>query len=215
MTTSGYDNEQSINLDFYHDAGYFSEVHLTNLSFQINYLYKYKASRILEIGKGNGFVSTFLKSSGFDITTFDINPALKPDIVGNLKELDNFFSANSFDLILCSEVLEHIPLHDLDLCLKQIHKVSKSDVLITLPSCKRYLFDIHFYMNLPKLSPLKPIFSFPFGTRKIFKDHCWELFSQKSTHPKNINSLILRYFKVSDFGRLPFNYYHYYFKIKK
>lgn len=215
MIKSGYLNEEKINLDFYHDAGYFSDVHLSNLSFQLNYLFPFKNCRILEIGKGNGFVSNFLKSSGFNVITFDINSALNPDVLGNLKELDKHFAENSFDMVLCSEVLEHIPQEDLETCISQIQRVTTAHALITLPSCRRYLLDLHLYINLPKINPLKPIISIPLGTRPIFADHCWELYSSKSTTPKAIVSRLSNAFKTCEYGRLPFNYYHYFFKLRK
>ncbi len=67
-------------------------------------------NNILEIGVGNGVVAYFLKHAGYQLTTMDINPQLKPDYLQSITDLSNI-ADNSFDLILCAEVLEHLPYH--------------------------------------------------------------------------------------------------------
>lgn len=62
---------------------------------------------MLEIGIGNGLVCKYLKERDVNITTLDIKENVKPDVVGNV--LDMPLDDNSFDVVACYEVLEHLP----------------------------------------------------------------------------------------------------------
>ena len=70
---------------------------------QIDEVLKMDPKNVLEIGIGNKTVTDYLKKQGVAVTTLDINPKLKPDIVGSVLKIpvaDGFF-----DVILCAEVL--------------------------------------------------------------------------------------------------------------
>jgi ubiquinone/menaquinone biosynthesis C-methylase UbiE len=90
-----------------------------------------RGKKILEIGKGNGFVSDYLKKSGFDILTFDFDKNLNPDIVGDVREIN--LQENSFDIVTAFEVLEHIPFKDVESVLEKINKITKKYAIISLP----------------------------------------------------------------------------------
>ena len=77
--------------------------------------------RILEVGAFSGVLSTALRHCGFDVTAWDIplfmkEPSLQSHYsragihtaMGNLAQLPLEFEDASFDLIVCSEVLEHL-----------------------------------------------------------------------------------------------------------
>jgi len=66
--------------------------------------------RILEIGKGNGFTSNYLKSKKINVVTMDIDNDKKPDIVADI--LTHDWGGNIYDRILAFEVFEHIPYCD-------------------------------------------------------------------------------------------------------
>ena len=100
---------------------YFSEKYLTKERFlsyyyQVKPILELKPKTILEIGKGNGIVSNTLKQAGFKVTTADIAEDLKPDKICSIDELSKCFKENSFDLVLCCEVLEHLPFNMFDKC---------------------------------------------------------------------------------------------------
>lgn len=65
-------------------------------------------SKVLTIGSGgeiNNLLYRFAKLNDFDVTSFDIDPERKPDILG---DLCNYKFDQSFDVIVCCEVLEHL-----------------------------------------------------------------------------------------------------------
>jgi len=80
---------------------------------------------VLEVGIGNGFVSTYLENKGYSVTTADIAEDLEPDFIEDVRSLSDSFEEDSFDVVLCAEVLEHIPFEEFGKALEEIDKVYK------------------------------------------------------------------------------------------
>lgn len=100
---------------------------------------------LLEVGVGNKTVSDYLKKQGYLVTTCDFDESLNPDKVGDVRSLP--FENNQFDAVLCSEVLEHLPLKDLPQALSELKRVSKKYVVVSLPYYCAYL-EHHFKISL-------------------------------------------------------------------
>ena len=111
---------------------------------------------ILDAGCGNGAISNYLE--GFDITAIDQSKeALKyvksKTIQGSIDNLP--FEDKSFDLIICSDVLEHLPEEVYYKTVKEFKRVSKKYILIISPNeedleanqCKCYKCGTVFHMN--------------------------------------------------------------------
>ena len=68
-------------------------------------------ARVLTIGAGgevNVLLTRLSLKTGFRIVSLDVDPARQPDIVGDLCEFD--FGERRFDVVVISEVLEHLHL---------------------------------------------------------------------------------------------------------
>lgn len=90
---------------------------------------------ILDAGSGNGAISNYLK--GYDITAMDRSPeALKyvtnKAVLGDIEKLP--FQDKSFDLIICSDVLEHLSPKIYQNVLAELKRVSKKYILIISPN---------------------------------------------------------------------------------
>ena len=90
---------------------------------------------ILDAGCGNGAISNYLEC--FDITAMDRSEeALKyvknKAIQGSLDNLP--FEDNSFDMVMCSDVLEHLPDEIYKQTIKEFKRVSKKYILIISPN---------------------------------------------------------------------------------
>jgi len=92
-----------------------------------------KPRRVLEIGPGPGVFSWALQQIGFEVVTFDNVTGVNVDIVGDIRELDHHLSPNSFDLVCCFEVLEHVPFVEVPDVLSQISSVTSANALISVP----------------------------------------------------------------------------------
>lgn len=91
---------------------------------------------ILEIGARDGFISRLLAKHSRHVTALDLEkPNIDhPDIEcvkGDATALS--FSDASFDLVICSEVLEHIPSAMLEDACKELSRVAKDYVLVGVP----------------------------------------------------------------------------------
>lgn len=87
---------------------------------------------VLEIGIGDRTVSNYLRERGYNVTTLDINPSFHPDFVGDVTKLP--FKSNVFDVVLCAQVLEHLPFHYFEESLSELVRVSNDGVVISLPN---------------------------------------------------------------------------------
>ncbi len=148
---------------------------------QINEIFSLMSDDILEIGIGNGFVSKYIKDRGYNVTTIDILEELQPDICASV--LDIPLEDDSFDVVVCCEVLEHLPYTDFPKALAQIRRVTRRYVVISLPDSRKF-FTLRVGVNRGK------IFQTDFDIwkiGKIDKCHIWEI-NQPGYSNKRISS---------------------------
>ncbi len=100
------------------------------------------ARRVLDAGCGEGFVTHFLAQQNPDlsITSVDLSPEAVAYAQQHFGDHASFragslyklpFSDNSFDTVLCSEVLEH--LEDTTGAVRELKRVARRYVLLTVP----------------------------------------------------------------------------------
>lgn len=117
--------------DHYFNLKYDSKERWISYWYQIREVLDHSPKNVLEIGVGNRTVSDYLKKLGIKVIACDFDKNLKPDVVANVLSLP--FKKNQFDVVLCAEVLEHLPFDNFIKALLEIHRVAKSHVVITLP----------------------------------------------------------------------------------
>jgi SAM-dependent methyltransferase len=98
-------------------------------------------ARVLDAGCGEGMVSSWLRGvlPGAEITGVDGRPeavaayrAANPSLHAREGDLDALpFEDGAFDLVVCTEVLEHIP--DAPRTLRELTRVSSGHLLLTVP----------------------------------------------------------------------------------
>jgi predicted SAM-dependent methyltransferase len=94
--------------------------------------------RLLNVGSGPGparRIARMVDEQSWDEVRFDIDPDVKPDVLGSILELGDCFETQSFNAVWSSHVLEHLYAHEVFPTLRQFHRVLKPDgfALITSP----------------------------------------------------------------------------------
>jgi len=115
---------------------------LNDFNFLLNYT---SPKKIIELGAGEGYLSRLIaqKFPNSHLTTSDINKSEYESRKNNLSDLKNVtletvdaknikHPDNSFDLVICCEVLEHIPIPQK--ALKEIFRVSSKYTLLSVPN---------------------------------------------------------------------------------
>ncbi len=182
---------------------------------------------VLEIGIGQGIVSHVLKFNLVDVTTADFDSSLSPDIVCDVRNIP--CKKEIFDLVLISEVLEHIPYSDLEDALLNISQLIRKYAVISVPynqhclnlytnlKINKYLY-FSGWLNrfIERKFPLYFYFGLPQKNRKYEYDgeHYWEI-GYREYPLKEIRNVFGKYFKIEKELRVPLSPYHYIFILKK
>jgi ubiquinone/menaquinone biosynthesis C-methylase UbiE len=156
---------------------------------QIDEVLQLQPNTVLEVGIGNGFVTRYLRKKGTSVTTLDIDYDLVPDVTGSVLRLP--FSDTSFDVVTCYEVLEHLPYADFSEALKELARVSRSYVLLSVPDLTTVY---KFYLSLPRIRPIKKLIPHPYPRpiSHIYDgQHYWEI-GKRGYDLKRIKYDILR-----------------------
>jgi len=197
----------------YFALSYDSKERFISYWHQINELTRLKPSSILEIGIGNGLVSNYLKQRGYNVTTMDIDPHLNPDVTASVDCLP--FTDESFDVVACFEVLEHLPYEKFTVSLKELHRVSQRYVVLSLPDAT---LAYPLYIYIPRIGEIRKLIQLPrLKTPKHVFDgqHYWEI--GKAGYPperitkdmKRVGFTLIKTYRIFE---VP---YHRFFVLKK
>lgn len=141
---------------------------MSNFLRDFNYLLsKTNPKKIIELGAGEGYLSRLVaqKFPSSQFLSTDINKTEYKARKNNLKQLKNVslkiidakkidYPNNTFDLVICSEVLEHIP--NPTKALKEIHRISSKYALLSVPN-----EPIFHLLNLLRGKYLKTLGNYP------------------------------------------------------
>lgn len=166
------EHKKQVHKSHYFDEKYNSKTRWLSFFYQIEILQDVKAKSILEIGPGNGLATYVLRDRGVQVTTVDIDPDLKPDIVADVEKLP--LADNTVDVVCAFEVLEHMPFELFLENLKEMSRVSKKYVIISLPDRRRILF--HLLFKIPFLNYKNIFIKIPSFKKHVFDgQHYWEI----------------------------------------
>jgi len=140
--------------------------------WQLKEVLAQKPSSILEIGVGDRVFGSFIKNNTpVAYTSVDVAEDLHPDVVGSILKLP--FADKSFDVACAFEVLEHLPFEQFDLALKELFRVARSHVVISVPHFGPM---ISFAFKIPFVPLLRFAFKIPLSKKHIFNgQHHWEM----------------------------------------
>jgi hypothetical protein len=212
----GRRSEANLPKDAYFSKSYQTDTQLWSMCQQIIEISKAEPTRLLEVGKGSGFVSSFFLRSGTEVVTADVNESLEPDVVCSVLSLLDHFQADSFSCVLCAEVLEHLPLKDFSKAIDQLSSVTKHTCILTLPRRDKVLLDCAVRLKLPKFGVCEFSIRIPHWKRgRMFSGHFWEVNSSKDSNLERLKATIRQKFTITRDYRFRWNTYHQVFILKK
>lgn len=180
---------------------------------QIDEIIKLNPKKLLEIGVGNGFVSKYLKDRKVNVTTLDIDKRLNPDVVGNVLNIP--FADNSFDVVSCCEVLEHLPYENFKNALSEILRVTSDYMILSLPDTNRAYY---LHIQIPKIGTFERLILLPRIKNPIHKfdgEHYWEIGKKNYSLYKIIRDIKETGFKIKKTYRVFENPYYRFFILSK
>jgi len=179
--------------------------------FQIREILALQPASMLEVGTGDGFLGRFVKSAtGIAYHSLDIASDLEPEIVGSVEAIP--LRDGAVDVVVAFEVLEHLPFEGFVPALREMRRVTRSHVFISLP---------HFgprpkvALKVPGMRELRLAAKLPFPRAHTFHgQHYWEI-GKRGYSVGRIRSVLRGMFAIQkDF--LPFEtQYHHFFLLRK
>src|SRR5215213_5077463 len=128
------------------------------------------SKRVLHVGCGSATLAKLprgFQDGSWSEIRFDINPAVKPDIVGTITDMANVPSA-SMDAVYSSHNIEHVYAHEVVQTLQEFRRVLKEDgfAVITCPDLQEVaarmvdgrLFDPLYVSPAGPISPIDIIY---------------------------------------------------------
>ncbi len=212
------EREARIDKSHYFDARYLKRERMYSFVEQIELIKQYAAAgdRLLEIGKGNGFVADFCtRYLGYTVKTVDVNVDLRPDIVDDITA-PRHLEENSADIVVCYEVLEHMPFEKSIEAVENMARIARKYVLISVPDM-RYFISARFTVFGSGPLFLQKLIStrrFRQARKKFGADHHWEIGLKTDSVIYSIDYLRQNLFKnvqlIKDYRDIAVPWHHYF-----
>jgi hypothetical protein len=165
---------------------------------------------MVEIGLGNGFVATFLKMTGIEVLTVDINPDLAPDLLAPVGELEHHLAPGAYDLISCCEVLEHMPFEEFKHSIGVFARTSP-DLFLTLPVAGRTIGFGGMWMKSWGRRWYSRWLHFPSKKYPLPSMHFWEVGWQREHRVDALVAVLKEHYRDVETNCFHLNPYHRYF----
>ncbi len=190
-------------------SSYVTKYRYNSYWHQLDEIFSAEARSVLEVGVGNDVMGPFLNSKGVRTVTLDLERDLRPTVTGSVLSLP--FKDNTFDVVVCCQVLEHLPFSRFDSCLAELKRVAKNKLILSLPD------------KTPGISLIVRIPNFVFWDIQIFspwairepirkvREHHWEIGRWGFPPKKILNHLEKTGFTVERNYRVPEYPFHHFF----
>lgn len=182
---------------------------------QIDTVISFDPETVLEVGAGGGVVTAALRAAGVTVSTLDIQPELVPDITGSVTQIP--CDDGAFDLALCSQVLEHLPFEQFVPALRELRRVAKQGLVLSLPDASPY-YQVR--LRLPKIRNYQwtgTRHCDPGSTWKAWKlnddGHYWEIGYDETPFSSVRDGIVAAGYSISAHWRVPEMYCHHFFKL--
>lgn len=203
--------EPQVKKDHYRFEKYSSQARFASYFYQLKEVLMFNPKTVLEVGVGDKVFGSFLRqNTEISYTSVDIDRDLNPDIVGSVLSLP--FKDNEFDVACAFEVLEHLPFLDFDKAVKELVRVSRKAVVLSLP---HFGPPVKFMIKIPFLPEIKFAFKIPFAKQHFFNGQHYFEIGKKGFSLRTIMSVLKKHTVIKKHF-VPFeNQYHHFFILQK
>lgn len=203
-------NAPQVDKTHYALGAYGFEGRFVSYYWQLKEVLDRQPQSVLEVGVGDKVFGNFLKdNTAVSYTSVDIAEDLRPDVVGSILKLP--FPDKAFDIACAFEVLEHLPFEEFDAAVRELRRVARKEVVISVPHFGPML---SFSLKIPFLPRLRLAWKIPYPKAHAFNgQHYWEI--GKKGYPV---SLIRQ--KLAAYGRIVRDFvpwgseYHHFFVLE-
>ena len=110
---------------------------LARADFVADLALRARPARILEVGAGNAMIANRLNERGLEVVAFDqsdvaLESVVGPKAIGDIRTMP--FEDRSFDLLIASQVLEHLPSETLGRAREELSRVARRHIIVTVPN---------------------------------------------------------------------------------
>ncbi|MFN9370410.1 MAG: class I SAM-dependent methyltransferase [Planctomycetaceae bacterium] len=189
---------------------YMSLKRWSSLWYQVSLISELQPQTVLEIGVGGGVLKAVCQTLGIAVQTADIDPELTPDFVSSVQRLP--LQDQSFELTCAFQVLEHVPYSEAIVGFRELCRVSRRHILLSLPNAARAYPQ---QLTIPPLGNVRvtipgPLRPFP----QMIPSHCGEIGRPGTRLRQVIQDLgaetrLVREFRVFE------NPYHHFFQFER
>lgn len=179
---------------------------------QLDEVLAIQPENVLEVGVGDKVFGSYLKNNtNVEYRSLDIAEDLDPDVLGSVEEIP--LPDGSFDVVVAFEVLEHLPFERFEAALKEIARVSRTHVIISLP---HFGPPLKLGFKVPFVREIEVACKVPFAKKHEFNgQHYWEI-GKRGYSPKKIKKILSKYFVLKrDYIPYGSQYHHFYILEKK
>jgi Methyltransferase domain len=127
MTTQ----RKQVDRSHYDFSSYMCKARWNSLWHQLEEIMRCHPDSVLEIGPGPGFLKLLARQCGVHLETLDLDPELQPDHVGSATAIP--LPDASRDVVCAFQMLEHLPYEQSLQAFREMARVSKRQVIISLP----------------------------------------------------------------------------------
>lgn len=197
--------KKQVKSSHYNFKNYVSLERWCSYYYQIKYSLDEKFKEIIIFGKGDGIVSNTLKNIGKNVTTFDFDKNLYPDILGNIIDLKKSVN-KKYDCVLCCSILEHLEFKYFESIIKDLKDITNNRLILCLPYNGYYIsfkIKILFYkmkniLNINLIFHIKKFWKRVFDINKDgYNQHYWEVNVSKYSN-KKIKNIIKKYYVIEE-----------------
>lgn len=206
--------QKQVDKSHYNFVSYMDKYRWMSVWHQLDEVIAQQPDSVLEIGPGSGIFKSAATTFGLNVKTLDIDPELSPDYVASATDIP--LADRSVDVTCAFQVLEHMPFAASMQALKELCRVARKAVVISLPDVETSWAST---LSIPKLGTLRfvlPRPGFKPQPHQFNGEHHWEISKQGYTQKRVADEIgkiaseyALRTYRVHE------NQYHRFFILEK